>query len=125
MRRPLIAITLLFGSIASPAFAEVVSPQSFWQSYHGSHSGKPLIIDVRTHDEFIEGHLPGAINIPYQQIELLTTFAPDKSQSLFIYCRSGRRSGIAETALNKLGYSNIYNGENYQALLAAMPESSE
>ena len=122
MRRPLIAITLLLGSIANLSFAEVVTPEQFWQSYNGNHSGKPLIIDVRTHDEFIAGHLPGAINIPYDQIKTLTTFAPDKSQSLFIYCRSGRRSGIAETALNKLGYSKVYNGESYQALVEAMPK---
>ena len=99
-------------------------PEAFWQSYHGNHSGRPLIIDVRTHEEFIEGHLPSAINIPFDEIELLTTFAPDKSQSIFIYCRSGRRSGIAEATLYKLGYANIYNGESYQALIEAMPASN-
>ncbi|WEM42040.1 rhodanese-like domain-containing protein [Photobacterium sp. DA100] len=121
MQRLLIATTLLLGSVANTSFADVVTPEEFWHAYHGTHSGKPMIIDVRSHQEFIAGHLPGAINIPYDQIELLTTFAPDKSQSLFIYCRTGRRSGIAEAALHKLGYSNIFNGESYQALAEAMP----
>ncbi|MDD1828794.1 rhodanese-like domain-containing protein [Photobacterium sp. ZSDE20] len=122
MQRLLIATAFVLASMANTSFAEVITPEAFWLSYHGPHSGKPIIIDVRSHEEFIEGHLPSAINIPYEQIELLTTFAPDKSQSLFIYCRSGRRSGIAEEALYKLGYSNIYNGESYQALIKAMPK---
>ncbi|AJR10026.1 rhodanese-like domain-containing protein [Photobacterium gaetbulicola] len=122
MQRLILATVLLLGSVANTSVADVVTPEEFWQSYTGNHSGKPLIIDVRTHEEFIDGHLPGAINIPYEQIESLTTFAPDKSQSLFIYCRSGRRSGIAEATLSKLGYSNIFNGENYQALAETMPD---
>ncbi|MGR5065289.1 rhodanese-like domain-containing protein [Photobacterium sp. DNB22_13_2] len=122
MQRLMIAAAFMLGSWANTSLADVVTADEFWQSYHGPHSGKPMIIDVRSHEEFIEGHLPSAINIPYEQIELLTTFAPDKSQSLFIYCRSGRRSGIAEEALYKLGYSKIYNGESYQALIRAIPK---
>ena len=123
MQKLLIAATFMLGSLASPSFAEVVSPEAFWQHYHNSaHSGRPLIIDVRTHDEFIAGHLPNAVNIPFDRIDGLATIAPDKKQSLFIYCRSGRRSGIAEEALTKLGYTQIYNGESYQALKQTQPQ---
>ncbi|MGF1738690.1 rhodanese-like domain-containing protein [Photobacterium satsumensis] len=122
MQRLMIAAAFMLSLWANTSFADVVTAEEFWQSYHGGHSGRPMIIDVRSHEEFINGHLPGAINIPYDQIDQLTSFAPDKSQSLFIYCRSGRRSGIAEATLTELGYTNIYNGESYQALAEAMPQ---
>jgi rhodanese-related sulfurtransferase len=67
-----------------------------------------IILDVRRPDEFAEGHIPGAINIPNEEIgtdeieEL-----PDKSQLILVYCRSGRRSKEASEKLVKLGYTNI------------------
>jgi rhodanese-related sulfurtransferase len=67
-----------------------------------------IIIDVRTWEEYIEGHLPGAINIPNENIidtdpEKLT----DKTQLLLIYCRSGNRSKQAAQKLFDMGYTNI------------------
>ena len=67
-----------------------------------------LILDVREQDEYDAGHIPGAILIPYTQIEekapkLLT----DKNQLILVYCRSGRRSKIAAEALVELEYTNI------------------
>ena len=67
-----------------------------------------IILDVRRPDEFAEGHIPGAINIPNEtigaeEIEEL----PDKAQLIMVYCRSGRRSKEASEKLIKLGYTNI------------------
>ncbi|MBP3360188.1 MAG: rhodanese-like domain-containing protein [Clostridia bacterium] len=67
-----------------------------------------IILDVRTEEEFEEGHIPGAILIPDYEIktraeEILT----DKNQQLLVYCRSGRRSKLASEALLDLGYTNI------------------
>ena len=67
-----------------------------------------IILDVRTQEEYDEGHIPGAILIPYTQIgEKANEMLPDKDQLILVYCRSGRRSKIAAEALVELGYTNI------------------
>ena len=67
-----------------------------------------IILDVREQDEYAAGHIPGAILIPYTQIEeKANEMLPDKEQLILVYCRSGRRSKIAAEALAELGYTNI------------------
>ena len=67
-----------------------------------------IILDVREQDEFDQGHIPGAILIPYTRIELdAEDLLPDLDQLILVYCRSGRRSKIAAEALVELGYTNI------------------
>ena len=67
-----------------------------------------IILDVRTQEEYDEGHIPGAILIPYTQIaEKAEEVLTDKDQLILVYCRSGRRSKIAAEALVELGYTNI------------------
>ena len=67
-----------------------------------------VILDVREQDEYNESHIPGAILIPYTQIDQLAeTKLTDKDQLILVYCRSGRRSKIAAESLVKLGYTNI------------------
>ena len=67
-----------------------------------------IILDVREQDEYAAGHIPGAILIPYTQIEeKADEMLPDKDQLILVYCRSGRRSKIAAEALVELGYTNI------------------
>ena len=67
-----------------------------------------IILDVRRPDEFAEGHIPGAINVPNEEIGAADIAAlPDKSQLILVYCRSGRRSKEASEKLVKLGYTNI------------------
>ena len=67
-----------------------------------------IILDVRRPDEYAEGHIPGAINVPNEEIGT-TDIAelPNKSQLILVYCRSGRRSKEASEKLVKLGYTNI------------------
>jgi phage shock protein E len=73
------------------------------------HNGA-LLVDVRSAEEFNSAHLPGAINIPHDKIgELLPARQPDKSTPILLYCRSGRRSGLAEHRLRELGYTNTFN----------------
>lgn len=64
-----------------------------------------VIIDVRTIDEYNNGHLKDAINIPYDQIESLNV---DKNKDILVYCASGKRSLIAYNKLVSLGY-NVYD----------------
>lgn len=67
-----------------------------------------IILDVRTQEEFDQGHIPGAILIPDNEIEAKAeTVLTDKNQQILVYCRSGRRSKLAAEALVKLGYTNI------------------
>jgi rhodanese-related sulfurtransferase len=67
-----------------------------------------IILDVRRPDEYSEGHIPGAINVPNEEIGTAEIAAlPDKSQLIFVYCRSGRRSKEAAEKLVALGYTNI------------------
>ena len=67
-----------------------------------------IILDVREQGEFEEGHIPGAILIPYTAIEnKAEEMLPDKDKLILVYCRSGRRSKIAAEALSKLGYTNV------------------
>ena len=68
-----------------------------------------LIVDVRRPDEFAEGHIEGAINVPNEGIaEEMPEELPDKDQLLLIYCRTGRRSKEASEKLAKIGYKNVY-----------------
>lgn len=67
-----------------------------------------ILLDVRTKGEYESGYIPGAINIPLSDIdEKIISFLPDKSQMIFVYCRSGNRSREASDKLSKLGYTNI------------------
>ena len=67
-----------------------------------------VILDVRTPEEFAEGHIPGAINVANEDIaDAEIPSLPDKSQLILVYCRSGRRSKEAAKKLVALGYTNI------------------
>ena len=67
-----------------------------------------IILDVRTQEEFDQGHIPGAILIPDTQIEARAEdVLTDKDQLILVYCRSGRRSKLAAQKLCESGYTNI------------------
>ena len=67
-----------------------------------------IILDVRTEEEYDQGHIPGAVLIPDTQINAeAEKVLTDKDQLILVYCRSGRRSKLAAEALVELGYTNI------------------
>ena len=67
-----------------------------------------IILDVRELYEYEEGHIKGAVLIPYTEIEnRAATELPDKESVILVYCRSGRRSKIAAQTLADLGYKNV------------------
>lgn len=77
-----------------------------------------LLIDVRSAEEFAEGALPGAIRIGHEDIaEQIASVAPDKDRPLVLYCRSGRRSALAQQSLEAMGYSQVINAGAYDDLL--------
>jgi rhodanese-related sulfurtransferase len=68
-----------------------------------------IILDVRTKEEYDQGHIPNAVLLPNEtigtsKIDLLS----DKDQMILVYCRSGNRSKQAASKLVNLGYTNIY-----------------
>ena len=67
-----------------------------------------IILDVRTQEEYDQGHIPGAIVISHEEIEeKAEEVLTDKDQLILVYCRSGRRSKLASEALVELGYTSI------------------
>ena len=67
-----------------------------------------IILDVRTQEEFDEGHIPGATLIPDTNIsKLAPILLKDKEKLIFVYCRTGRRSKNASAELAEMGYTNI------------------
>lgn len=69
-----------------------------------------LLIDVRSNQEYEEGHINGAINIPSYNIKKeIEEKARNKEKIIILYCTSGARSRIAKNELEKLGYENVYN----------------
>ncbi|HLD66628.1 MAG TPA: rhodanese-like domain-containing protein [Pseudomonas sp.] len=82
-----------------------------------------LLIDVRTLDEFAEGALPGAQRIGHEQIaEQIGGLTLDKDRPIVLYCRSGRRSDIAQDRLIQLGYRQVINAGGYDDLKAALAQ---
>jgi phage shock protein E len=82
-------------------------------------------IDVRTAEEYQAEHVSQAANIPYTEIaERIAEVTEDKDAPIYVYCRSGRRSGIAMEALNASGYTNVSNAGGLQDALARAGETT-
>ena len=71
-----------------------------------------ILLDVRSKQEFNEGHLNGAINIPLYDLESKIDSLPDKTRTIIIYCASGYRSKQAKNKLENIGYEKVYNLKN-------------
>ena len=69
-----------------------------------------VLVDVRSPQEYQEGHLQGAISLPEYEIKkTVDTVLPDKTQEIIVYCSTGHRSLKAQKQLEKLGYQKVYN----------------
>ena len=69
-----------------------------------------VLIDVRSHQEYEEGHLIGAILLPLYNIENeILNLVPNKNTTIIVYCTSGIRSKEAGEILEMLGYENVYS----------------
>ncbi len=89
-------------------FLIIIMITGFASTVSGNGRAMPVIIDVRTNSEYAMGHLEGAVNSPYDEIgRKIGSFVQDKSQKIYVYCRTGRRSKIAQESLEKLGYNNV------------------
>ena len=68
-----------------------------------------VLLDVRTKEEFSEGHIEGSLNLPIGEIDRAVALIPDKSVPIYVYCRSGNRSARAATYLKGNGYTSVYD----------------
>ncbi len=69
-----------------------------------------ILLDVRSPQEYEEGHLEGAFSLPEYDIKKMhSTMLQDKSQLIIVYCSTGHRSQKAQKQLEKLGYQKVYN----------------
>jgi rhodanese-related sulfurtransferase len=106
---PAIAASLLLGACESNVEESAGTPISAAELVDRIHAGSPpFVLDVRTPEEYASGHIPGAINIPHDELgtriqELPTT----KSEEIVVHCQSGRRAQLAGATLRGDGYSNV------------------
>lgn len=68
-----------------------------------------VLLDVRTREEYAQGHIPGSRNLTLDQVGRARETLPDRSTPLYVYCYSGARSGQAVAALKRMGYDHVTN----------------
>jgi len=68
-----------------------------------------VLLDVRTPQEYREGHIPGSKNLPLQTIDKVASVAENKDTVLYVYCHSGARSRQAAALLQHMGYTRVNN----------------
>ena len=86
----------------------------------------PVLLDVRTPEEFAAGHIPGAINVPYDELaSRLAELAEYRDAEVVVYCRTGRRARIAEATLQEAGFSAVsdLDGHMHEWTAARYPVS--
>ncbi len=99
------ALVLVAGAVSSCAKRNSVPTND----PHALVAGGAKLVDVRTPGEFASEHLPGAINIPVQQLSARLSSLGDKDEPIVVYCRSGARSARAAKILIQAGYSTVHD----------------
>ena len=97
---------MLVISQVSWSSAELITPQALVPQLGTPQA--PLILDVRSEAEYQDGHIPGAINIPYREVpNRVSEIAEFTDREVVVYCEVGVRAGIAEAALEQAGFERI------------------
>ncbi|MDP2693705.1 MAG: rhodanese-like domain-containing protein [Gallionella sp.] len=107
--RVLLTALLLLSGIACQAETsniETITPAELSQRL--KEPNPPIILDVRTRDEYSSGHIDTALNLPHDELERRLGEIPgNKTSEIVVYCRSGKRARIAENILIEKGYQNV------------------
>lgn len=99
-------MSLLFAACApSNTSSGMISPADYVSQYQSTGTSH-FLLDVRTPEEFADGHIAGAVNIPLAELPNQLSQIP-QDMPLVVYCRSGNRSAQAATLLKEAGYSQI------------------
>jgi phage shock protein E len=98
------AVALVLGLVLFTKGGSTVRPQARQLVAAGA-----TLLDVRTPAEFADGHLPGAVNIPVQDLQRRMGELTSKEQPIVVYCRSGNRSAQASQLLKGKGYTAVHD----------------
>ncbi len=109
MMRKWIFGILVCGTLWLPAGLAFAKPVSAEEGESLLKVPRVWILDVRSYEEYASGHLPGAYQIPVQDLSLRRQELPaDKAIPIFVYCRTGKRSAQAENLLTEWGHIEVY-----------------
>ena len=101
-----LALLLFLAACGPKGSYENVGPEELSEAL----AAGAVVVDVRTPGEFAQGHVPGAINLPVEEVARWADRIP-KDRPVYLYCRSGNRSRKAAEYLARKGYTNLYNVE--------------
>ena len=91
-------------------FFNVITLLIIWVFSSAAWAGEAIWIDVRSAEDYNTEHVAAAGNIPYTEISSrIGEVTGDKDALIYVYCRSGRRSGIAQSTLEEAGFTNVVN----------------
>ena len=91
----------------------IIAPNEAWEKIKNG----ALVLDVRTSEEFNEGHLENAVHIPYDELDTrLGEISNAKEREIVVYCRSGKRADVAAQILKEGGFKLVFNGVGYSNL---------
>jgi len=107
MKRISLGLLMLLSILATPLWAaDSISINELKQAMQADQA--PIIIDVRDEDEYLAGHIPGAIMVPAKQMEQhLDMLKQYRKQEIVLYCVSGRRASAAATVLEDAGFKKV------------------
>lgn len=110
IKRLMAGIALLSALLSTGTFASERAAIGWQQIQQGA-----MVIDVRTPQEFVDGHLDNAINFPLSTLDQHVSDL-DKATPIVLYCRSGNRSGQAYQYLTSLGFTQLHNAGGLQEI---------
>lgn len=102
----LLASLALAGEPTVSAATATPMTQDQLLDHQSNHPDHLFVLDVRTPQEYAEGHVPGAVNVPHDQLASRLAEVP-KDKDVVLYCRSGRRAGLAADVLKANGYTRV------------------
>ncbi|NMP30348.1 rhodanese-like domain-containing protein [Thalassotalea sp. M1531] len=104
----IVILTIL--SLSAYADRPTVSQEQVLSLINAPKAETYTLLDVRSDKEFSEGHVKSAINVSHDALtDKLSMLPNDKDQLVIVYCRSGRRAGIAEQILRDKGFTNVWH----------------
>lgn len=109
IRSLLTALAIAVSSIACASDAPDIHPQALVDRIAAADASL-VVLDVRSAKEYAEGHVPGAVNISHDELESrLGELAGAGERDIVVYCRSGRRAGMALDVLEQAGFTRLYH----------------
>ncbi|RKH71582.1 rhodanese-like domain-containing protein [Corallococcus aberystwythensis] len=103
------SVLVVAALFAGPFLVSCAHTRSAGAEAHQRVEAGATLVDVRTPEEFAAGHLPGAVNIPVDELPQRLAELGSPEKPLVLYCRSGARSSRAELLLKERGFQDVFN----------------